>query len=72
MLPQEQQVEIRKKRKKARITQLELANKTSIDRSRLSQAECGYIKLRPEELDSIARAISAEVKRRAASLSLGE
>jgi hypothetical protein len=69
MLLGEEGMEIRQKRRDARITQVELALKTGICRSRLSLAECGYIKLRADELGSIDEAVEAEVKRRAIRIS---
>lgn len=61
-------MDIRERRKKARMTQMELAQRTGIDRSRLSQAECGYRELRLDELELISRAIAAEVQLRVKEL----
>ena len=60
-------VDIRKLRRAARLTQLELCLKSGISRMRLSLAECGYVELRPEEIEAIHRTVTDEVNARASA-----
>lgn len=49
---------LRALRRTARLTQLELSQRTGIDRAKLSFAECGYVQLNPDEAAAIKRAIT--------------
>jgi transcriptional regulator with XRE-family HTH domain len=48
---------LRQLRKIARLTQIELSQRTGIDRTRLSFLECGYLSLTKEEESLIRKAI---------------
>jgi len=61
-------MDVRKLRKTARLTQIELAQQTRISRVRLSFAECGYLKLTQKELTLIQKVIARELGRRAARI----
>lgn len=58
-------IDIGTARRAARISQVELAQRTRISRPRLSAAERSYITLTPDELERIRHVISAEPRRRA-------
>jgi len=56
---------IREPRKAARLTQIEVAQRTCISRMRISLAECGYVNLTQDELAAIQTVIAEEPTRRA-------
>jgi transcriptional regulator with XRE-family HTH domain len=56
---------LRRIRKAVRMTQLELSQKTGIERARLSFAECGYVFLSGNEEAAIRRAITETAASRA-------
>ena len=60
------EVDVRKMRKAARMSQAALALKTGIDRTRICFAENGYLGLRYEENDAIRKAIATEFRERVA------
>ncbi len=55
-------------RNAARLTQIELAQRSGIERTRLSLAECGYLSLTDEEASSILRAIAEAAEARILSV----
>jgi len=61
-------IDLRPLRRIARLTQLELSQRTGIDRTRLSFAECGYISLSADEQTAIMRAVAEAAETHAASV----
>jgi transcriptional regulator with XRE-family HTH domain len=57
---------LRQLRKIARLTQIELSQRTGIDRTRLSFLECGYLSLTKEEESLIRKAITEATESHAA------
>ncbi len=55
-------MDLRQLRRSARLTQFELAQRTGINRVRLSFAECGYTVLSRAEQDAIRTAIAGAAK----------
>jgi transcriptional regulator with XRE-family HTH domain len=47
-------------RKRRRISQFELANKTGIARWRIAYAEAGYLRLEREEMEAVRRVLGPE------------
>jgi transcriptional regulator with XRE-family HTH domain len=59
---------IRKLRKLSGVTQYELARLSGIERTRLSLAENGHVRLDASENDSVRRALITAIERRMAQL----
>jgi hypothetical protein len=53
---------IREVRRAVRLTQLELSHHTGIERTRLSFAECGYVRLSEAEEAAIRRVVAKTVE----------
>ena len=64
-------MDIRQLRKTGRLTQFEVSQRTGIDRTRLSFAECGYLQLTADEKQAIKRAITDEMQHRASEIERG-
>lgn len=60
-------MDIREMRRIVGLTQVELAVRSGIDRTRLSFAECGYVELSAEEKAAIKNAISKAAEKMALS-----
>jgi transcriptional regulator with XRE-family HTH domain len=63
-------VNIRKLRRLARLTQVELAKRTGISRVRLSMAECGYLSLTSDERMRVSQVARNEVELRLRRIAL--
>jgi len=61
-------MDIRQLRRTGRLTQFEVSQRTGIDRTRLSFAECGYLQLTGDEEQAIKRAITDEMRHRASEI----
>lgn len=59
---------LRALRERAGLTQFTVARKSGVPRMRLSLAECGQLRLRPEEEAAVRRAIREGIEERAARL----
>jgi transcriptional regulator with XRE-family HTH domain len=57
-------VQLRQLRKAARLTQLELSQRTGIERTRVSFAECDYVRLSNQEEVAVRRAVAESVESR--------
>jgi transcriptional regulator with XRE-family HTH domain len=64
--------QLRQLRKDASFTQYSLANETHIDRTRISHAELGVVKLTADEIARIRRVLIATSKKKMARLALLE
>ena len=60
--------ELRKLRKKAGLTQFTVARKSGVTRMRLSLAESGQLRLRPEEEAAVREAIRQGIEQQATRL----
>jgi len=56
--------DIKKLRRMADLTQCALARRCGVSRMRLSLAECGQIKLRPEEETAVRKVLVSSIERR--------
>jgi transcriptional regulator with XRE-family HTH domain len=66
MLPEESQVDdLKKLRGMADWTQTRTARASGVNRTKLSQAECGEVELSPEEDAAVRRALLAAIRKRA-------
>jgi len=61
-------MDLRRARQIARLTQLELSQRTGIDRAKLGLAECVYICLSEDEQAAIRRAVAEAAETHAASV----
>ncbi len=52
-------------RRRSNLTQISLAQKSGVPRSRIQLAEAGTVELRPEELAAIKKAVTPELARTA-------
>lgn len=52
----------------ADLTQFELAQRCGVSRMRLSLAECGHLKLHPEEVSAVRKILLEAIEGRAAQL----
>jgi transcriptional regulator with XRE-family HTH domain len=56
-------MDIRKVRRTARLTQVQLSQLARISRMRLSFAECGYVELSEDERERVRKVLLAEPQR---------
>lgn len=59
---------LRALRERARLTQFTVARKSGVSRMRLSLAECGRLRLRPEEEEAVRQAIREGIEEQTARL----
>jgi hypothetical protein len=59
---------IKKERERSRLTQFFVASRSGVPRMRLSLAECGQLRLRPEEEAAVRGAIREGIEQQAAHL----
>lgn len=54
---------LREIRKTARLTQIELAQRSGVSRWRLAMAETGALELRPSEIEALGQALTSALER---------